>query len=41
MLLDILFAVVGLLIGWHFPQPLWIQAAWAALKAWIDKVRSK
>jgi len=41
MLFDILLAVVGVIIGWHFPQPLWAKAAWAAITAWIQKIRDR
>jgi hypothetical protein len=41
MLFDILLVIVGAVVGWHFPQPLWVKVAWTALQAWIAKIRSK
>ena len=28
---------IGVLVGWHFPQPVWVTATVAAVKTWWTK----
>lgn len=38
---DIIFFIIGLAIGWNFPQPGWAKTLQAKyLQKWIDKLKA-
>ncbi len=40
-MLEIIFLVAGVFIGWHFPQPAWVKPIidkiWALIKSQVTK----
>lgn len=39
--MTILTVIIGIAIGWAFPQPMWVAAIVSSIKAWWEARKQK